>query len=43
MKDSKTLFLIVLAMGALVAIWYFGWFGQVIDTFRQIKKYTIHR
>jgi hypothetical protein len=34
---------IVLAMGALVAGWWFGWFSGVTDSFLQIKKYTTYR
>jgi hypothetical protein len=42
-KDAKMLFLILLAMGALAAIWWFGWFGPVTDQFLEIKKYTTYR
>lgn len=43
MKDAKMLFLILLAMGAIAAIWWFGWFGPVTDTFLEIKKNTTYR
>jgi hypothetical protein len=32
----------LLAFGALAAIWYFGWFGGVIEQFRQIKELTTY-
>ena len=43
MKDTKLLFFFLLAMGALAAIWWFGWFGPVTDGFLEIKKYTTYR
>jgi hypothetical protein len=42
MNDLKTLFLIVLAFGALAAIWWFGWFGPVAEYFRQVKELTTY-
>jgi hypothetical protein len=40
--DPKLLFWIVVAMAALVAMWWFGWFGPVVDEFLKIQKYTLY-
>ncbi len=42
-SDYKMLIGILVAMGALAAIWWFGWFGPITEQFLQIKKYTTYR
>jgi hypothetical protein len=42
MDDKKMLFLIVLAMAALAAIWWGGWFGPITETFLAIKRNTTY-
>jgi hypothetical protein len=42
MSDKKTLLLIVLSMGILVAIWWGGWFGPITEQFLAIKRYTTY-
>jgi hypothetical protein len=42
MDNLKTLFWIVLSMGCLVAIWWFGWFRSVTETLLEIKRLTTH-
>jgi hypothetical protein len=36
------LFWFVAAMAGLAAMWWFGWFGPVTDTFLQIKRNTTY-
>jgi len=42
MDTVKGLFWLVLSMAALVAIWWFGWFSAVTETFLEIKRLTTH-
>jgi hypothetical protein len=42
-SDNKMLFWIVLGMGALVAIWWFGWFDSATKAFLAIKTHTTYR
>ena len=42
MSDLKTLFMLVVAFGALAAMWWFGWFGPVAEQFLEIKRLTTH-
>jgi hypothetical protein len=42
MSDFKTLLMLVVAMGALAAIWWFGWFGGITEQFLEIKRLTTH-
>jgi hypothetical protein len=42
MSDLKTLLLLVLAMGGLAAIWWFGWFGPVADQLMEVKRLTTY-
>jgi hypothetical protein len=38
MKDDNKLLWIVLALAALAALWWFGCFKALIDTFSQVKS-----
>ena len=42
MDNIKGLFWIVLSMGGLVAISWFGWFASFTETMMEIKRLTTH-
>jgi hypothetical protein len=42
MSDFKTLLVIVVSMGALAAMWWFGWFGPIAEQFLEIKRLTTY-
>jgi hypothetical protein len=43
MGEKKTLLLLVLALAALAAIWWGGWFGPITEQFLNIKRHTTYR
>jgi hypothetical protein len=41
MNDVKTPIIVVIALGAFAAIWWFGWFGPVTEMFQGIRENTV--